>query len=63
MKISRVTGFPFHPPADKREGTIHVLGRILHAQKRCCHIFPAPAMGMVAPLPALHIYNKSTDFR
>ena len=24
MKIARVTGFPFHPPADKREDTIHV---------------------------------------
>jgi hypothetical protein len=32
MKISRVTGFPFHPPADKQEGTIHVLERILHAR-------------------------------
>jgi hypothetical protein len=31
MQISRVTGFPFHPPADKREGTIHVVGCILHA--------------------------------
>jgi hypothetical protein len=37
MKISRVTGFPFHPPADKREGTIHVLGRILHVEKHNCH--------------------------
>jgi len=24
--ISRVTGFPFHPPADKQEDTIHVAG-------------------------------------
>jgi hypothetical protein len=27
MKIARVTGFPFHPPADKRKGTIHVMPR------------------------------------
>lgn len=32
MKISRVTGFPFHPSADKQKGTIHVLVRILHAR-------------------------------
>lgn len=31
MKISRVTGFPFHPSADKQKGTFHVLARILHA--------------------------------
>jgi hypothetical protein len=26
MLISRVTGFPFHPPADKQEGTVHLIG-------------------------------------
>jgi len=31
MKISRVTGFPFHPPADKREGAIHAMADIPHA--------------------------------
>jgi hypothetical protein len=31
MKISCVTGFPFHPPADKQEGTIHVISNILPA--------------------------------
>jgi hypothetical protein len=25
MDIPRVTGFPFHPPADKRKGTVHVI--------------------------------------
>jgi hypothetical protein len=27
-----ITGFPFHPPDDKQEGTIHVLVHILHAR-------------------------------
>jgi hypothetical protein len=62
MKISCVTGFPFHPPADKREGTIHVLGRILPSDMRFCHIFPAPASRMVASAAALHIYNRSTEY-
>lgn len=35
MKISRVTGFPFHPSAEKQKGTFHVLARILHAN--CYH--------------------------
>jgi len=27
MAIAHVTGFPFHLPADKQEGTIHLIGR------------------------------------
>jgi hypothetical protein len=29
MGIAHVTGFPFHPPADEQEGTIHLMGAIL----------------------------------
>jgi hypothetical protein len=31
MKISCVTGFPFNPPADKQEDTIHVAGEFYSA--------------------------------
>jgi hypothetical protein len=42
MKISRVTGFPFHPPADKQEDTLHVIGHILQATHIVVMIFAAP---------------------
>lgn len=29
MAIAHVTGFPFHPPADEQEGTIHFVCGIL----------------------------------
>ena len=38
MHISRVTGFPFHPPADKQEGTMRVRGEctlIVAGDQRC----------------------------
>lgn len=33
VKTSRVTGFPFHPSADKQKGTFHVLLRILQGNR------------------------------
>jgi hypothetical protein len=33
MAIAHVTGFPFHPPADEQEGTIHLMGAILSQQR------------------------------